>query len=799
LAVQASREDRQELLIPINMPGLWLRRQVIAVFGVLLYRYQGQENVTFEIAAERDGKPSRDSIELDFTQDPSFSALVAKLEMTSPEGRPESRDRFRCLVPEDLSRMLSTDPIRELHPSTLALHFEDFDGKQEMALAYLEGSHDGEAMLTLAKHCERLLNAAIQTPDRPVSQLQMSSEEELDKLSAEQNAITVEFERATIPDAFEEQVRKTPDAPALHYNGQVVTYRELHARATRMAACLQARSVSSETLVGVYLDDPISVAVAYFGIVTAGGVLVALDPEWPKERLEQVVREAALRLVITNTERAPEVPCDPSNLLIQERLESPPVEPTFRKVKLIPDNAAYVVFTSGSTGTPKGVVGLHRTVTTMAKLSHPLRKDEVFTLSANLAFGAGVLGLFFPLLQGAAVLLVSRALAKDLPALVRAWEAAHVTRIVMVPPQLRQLSALGPETAPRLKSVTTVALAGAALAPDMLPMIYEYFPQAMVINAYTCLEIGTIATRWETFPGNRARRLTVGRALPNIRIYILGPKLNPLPAGMPGEICVGSADLSRGYLNRPELTHERFLPNPFDQPGLPWLYRTGDLGRLLPNGELEYLGRVDNQVKVRGNRIELEEIELALQKEAEVHQAAVIAVPNGTEPRLVAFVSAKPGHSVSASSLRKHLGRCLPTYMIPSLFILIDRLPMTRNGKIDRQNLPKVTTNRPELDTPYAPPTDEIESALAEIWESYLGVAGIGRDDHFLEIGGDSLAAVTIAARIQDRFGCELPMVSLFEYPTIRSLAAELRHSVSCIQRNLDLNISTARTSRSSS
>jgi amino acid adenylation domain-containing protein len=776
-----SQEAGEKRLVPVNIPALWPGSwtessrpcRVIALFGVLLYRYGAQQHLRFEIIAGYDG---RGSIELNFASDPSVSALIAQLESSS-ESRWKSVRHIQCFVPEDLNRFLVSARQEENRSNTLALDCEDDDGKQEMAFAYRGGSHDGEAVLRIATHFERLLNAALQNPDCPVSQLQMSNAKDLGEFLASHGNTTAGFERVTIPDAFEEQARRTANAPALYCNGQVLTYRELHARATQIAGSLQSHSVGPETLVGVYLDDPISVAVAYFGIVMAGGVLVALDPEWPKERLEQVVRDAAPQFILTSTERAPEMPGEFQSL-IQEELERPAPGKTFKKVALTPDHAAYVVFTSGSTGTPKGVVGLHRTITAAAKLSHALRADEVFALSASLAFGAGVIGLFFPLLQGAAVLLVSRALAKDLRALVCAWEAAKVTRIVMVPPQLRQLSALGPEATDRLKSVTTVALAGAALPGEMLPAIYELFPQAMVINAYTCLEIGTMATRWETVPGNRIRRPTVGKALPNIRIYILGPGGKVLPQGMPGEIYVGSADLCRGYLNRPELTRERFLPNPFDDPEAPRVYRTGDLGRLLPNGELEYLGRADNQVKIRGNRIELEEIDFALEKHTEVHQAAVIAVPNDGEPRLVAFVSSKPGRSVSAGSLREHLGRCLPSYMIPSLFVAMDKLPMTGNGKIDRQRLPKVSTNRPELDTPYAPPASEIERAVAEIWEAHLKIAGIGIDDPFLEIGGDSLAAVIIAARIQEHFGCEVPMASLFEFPTIRSLSGELQRSV---------------------
>jgi len=402
----------------------------------------------------------------------------------------------------------------------------------------------------------------------------------------------------------------------------------------------------------------------------------------------------------------------------------------------------------------------------------PLQSGDVSALSANLAFGSGILGLFFPLIQGAAVVLVSRSVARDLAELVRIWETSGVTRIVLVAPQMRQVLLLGKDVSRRLKKITMIGLSGAVLTPEMLPAIHELFPQAKLMNAYSCVEVGTMATLWETVPGRRDRSLSVGSVLPNMSVFILGPKLNPLPFGMPGEIYVASSALSRGYLNRPELTRKHFLANPFGGPER--LYRTGDIGRFLPNGDLQYLGRIDNQVKVRGIRIELEEIEAILQTHGDVQQAAVIATPQAGDARLVAFASAKPGRSLRAAALRQYLTDRLPGYMVPAMLLVLESFPTTANGKIDRQSLPVLADDRRNRDAEYVAPGDPLESSMAAIWQQELGLERVGVADHFLEAGGDSLIAVKIALRVQERFGYELPVGKLFEHPTIRELVREI-------------------------
>jgi amino acid adenylation domain-containing protein len=735
--------------------------QVISLAGTLVYRYFGDEEVKLPISGGN-------AADLVFTQDPNFASLVHDCAAFNND---ETKDDLRCFIPDALGRYLAQDGVTDVGP--LFLQFRRRNGLAVLELSWSSKGFEPDRLHRLARHCEILLQSATQAPDEPVSRLRMMSEEELEGIVVEQSGTAIPFERVTIPEAFEVQVRRAPNATALIYNGQTISYGELYARAERLASSLQTLDVPAESFVGVYLDDPVDVAVSYFGTVMAGCAFVALDPEWPLIRLTEVIQESGVEFVISSRELAPGVPATVRHVILQEDLEKS-MRGVFRKTAITPDSAAYVVFTSGSTGTPKGVVGLHRTITCAPKVTPLLNKNEVCALSANLAFGAGVVGLFFPLLQGAAVLLVSRSTAKDLPALVSEWKRAGVTRIVAVAPQIRQLTALAPNMIVHFKNITTVALAGAVLTPDMLPEIHRLFPAATIINAYSCLEIGSMVTRWVSPAGQPERPLTLGGVLPNIRIFILGPKLNPIPTGMPGEIFIASPDMSREYLNRPELTRERFLANPFGPSDLPRLYRTGDVGRFLPNRELQYVGRMDNQVKVRGIRIELEEVEAALQKKPGIHLAAVVAVKQGAEARLIAFVSPQPGVSLGTSALREHLQASLPPYMVPSLFVLMDHLPMLPNGKIDRQHLPTAVMTRPEVDTVYVAPGNEMEAAVAAIWEKELGIDGIGVEDHFLEIGGDSIIATLISVRIQEQFQVEVPATSLFEFPTVRTFAAEL-------------------------
>jgi amino acid adenylation domain-containing protein len=768
-----SSHDRQ---IPIEIPpdAKVDISSLLAAVAALLYRYSGNTAVTLNLE-HRSGDPNgsssphQETTEVDLSRDPCFSALVAQLSRLSSRSEHEV---IRCRVPSDLSRWLARVGASPTENDLSFCIVREGDTAQAW-VGYTSEIFDGHTVTRLAIHFGTLLEAALSQLDEPISLLPMMSQNELNQTLVEWNGSGCDIERPTLFDAFEERVRKDPKAPALLYNGQTISYRELQLRALKVASYLQASSIGWETRIGVYLEDPIAVVVSYLGIVSAGGVIVPLDLDWPEERLASVIATAEIRSVIVSGNRRPPFALPKEHLLEFETLEAASMAKAFQRPAISANSAAYVIFTSGSTGTPKAIVGLHRSISAATIVAKPFRKNEVFSLNANLTFGSALIGVFFALLGGAAISLVPRSIAKDLPAMVRFWELMTVTRIVLVPPQVRQLLALGEEMKARLRDVTNITLAGSALTPELTSGLYEWFPRATVVNAYTCLEVGTVITRWEAGPEERERPLTIGRPVPNVKVYILGPQLMLLPPGMSGEIYVHSPDMAREYLNQPELTRERFLPNPFGSGGR--LYRTGDIGRFLPSGELEYLGRVDNQVKIRGIRVELEEIEAALQKLPGVDQAAVIAAPRDGESRMIAFLSGKGGTSLSTRFLREQLGASLPQYLVPTLFVLMDRIPLTPNGKVDKQTLPKQVASRPETDTCYIAPRTAQEAFIVSIWEQELGIEGIGVDDHFLEIGGDSLLAVRIARRLEQEFLCEIPIEALFKYPTVGELSAELR------------------------
>jgi len=740
--------------------------QVLAIFGILIYRYIGSETISFEFVGAEDGATARTpaTVEIDFSDDPIVKDVFFRVEESRLDVPWSDLKSMICRVPQNMARALAGSCADE---GTVEVHWSA-DGR----LSFSSPGWSEATITPLRDHFAALVSESAKFGDQRASRLSMLSLDERDRLLKASTDGFKTFDATTIPKAFEARVDSSPNAIALSSIGVNVTYQDLYGRAKRIALSLQRRSIHVETIVGVCLDEPLTAASTYLGVLIAGGIVMALDHEWPRGVAQERIRQAKPAFVITNDVCASTITSDSLLVVAVESLEQS-AEGVFVPPALTPDNAAYIIYTSGSTGVPKGIIGLHRTITNAQHTAPPIDGTEVFAQSADLAFGAGFIGLLFALLRGARLVLVSRSVMRDVPALWRLWKLEEVTRLVLVPPQLKQLALLDREEIATLTSIRSVALAGAALTPDVLRSAYTMFPQARLTNGYTCLEVGTMSTRWETTPETRERELSIGKPLSNIRIYLMGPRMNLLPWGMPGEIFIGSPDLSRGYVNQPERTREHFLENPFLESGGERVYRTGDIGRLLPNGELQYVGRVDHQAKIRGIRIEVEEIEFFLHQVPAVYQAAVVTSEGPVDVRLIAYVSCKPGQQVSISALREHLRTRLPAYMLPSLFAVCDHLPVTPNGKLDRKALPPLET-RPELDTVHVPPQNEVELAVKNIWESSLGIHGIGVKDHFLEIGGDSLFAVQIAIRLQDHFGCGLPVASLLQFPTIQELAAEI-------------------------
>jgi acyl-coenzyme A synthetase/AMP-(fatty) acid ligase/acyl carrier protein len=432
---------------------------------------------------------------------------------------------------------------------------------------------------------------------------------------------------------------------------------------------------------------------------------------------------------------------------------------------------AFVRFTSGSTGQPKGAIGIHRSITSRL-VSSPLPDfDGADVCLVNTSFGFGT-KLFFPLILGATVVVLPEDQVRNVNRLAENVERYGITRLFMVPTHLRQLLSIGSEITGRLRGLRSVTTGGEMLTAELAARFRELLPSALLLNSYGGSEVGGMATLQPIAADSLADGNSIGRPVVNTRVYLLDRDLHPVPQGVAGEIYVGSGHMGRGYLNRPDLTEPRFVPDPFGDLNGGRIYRTGDLGRHFPDGRIEFLGRADRQVKVRGFRIELEEIEAVLHDSSEVHQAAVITQKAGDQNRLIAYVVARQGTRPGAGTLRRFLRRRLPEFMLPHAFMFLDVMPLNRHGKIDLQALPVPGTGRPEVSTVYEAPRNAAELAIAEIWRGVLGVDEVGVNDNFIELGGDSLMATAVSARLQKRLGLDLPMELVLEW-SIATIAKE--------------------------
>ncbi len=570
---------------------------------------------------------------------------------------------------------------------------------------------------------------------------------------------------------FEAQVEQTPNAIAVVDEKQHLSYAELNARANQLAHHLRKLGVTPETLVGICMQRSIDIAIGLLGILKAGGAYVPFDPTYPKERLSFMLEDTKTPVIVTEQGLVDTMPDHDAQVICldsdwpkisNESDENP-------ATKLAAENVAYLIYTSGSTGKPKGVAIEHRSAVALISWARGIFSQEELSgvlASTSICFDLSVFELFVPLSCGGKVLL-----ADDVLQLLNLAAANEVKLINTVPSAIAELMRL--DGLP--KNVQTVNLAGEPLPCSLVDKIYEQPQIKRVFDLYGPSEDTTYSTYALRVPDGPA---TIGRPVANTRVYLLDSSLQPVPMGVPGEVYIGGAGLARGYLYRPEMTAERFIPNPFVCEAGSRLYKTGDLARYLPDGQLEYLGRVDHQVKVRGFRIELGEIETVLRQHDAVQEALVIVredVPG--EKLLVAyFVPHSNSEAWSASDrlinqLRSFLKEKLPKYMVPSTLVMLDALPLTSNGKVDRKALPIPTTERPVLVTDYAKPQSELEQTIAGIWQDVLKLERVGVHDNFFDLGGHSLLLTRAHARISSVLNRGFPVITMLQYPTISTLA----------------------------
>ncbi|HVU32192.1 MAG TPA: amino acid adenylation domain-containing protein, partial [Opitutaceae bacterium] len=628
-------------------------------------------------------------------------------------------------------------------------------------------------------HFETLLRAIVGTPARSIRRLPLLNPDERRRVLVEWNDRRLPYDRrATIAQLFEAQAARSPDAIAVIAESGDVTYRELDTRAERLASRLRAAGVGADTLVGVFVDRSIELLVTIFGILKAGGAYVPLDPKYPAERLEFIVGDARLPIVVTRQSLVSQLPAGGFDFLLVDD-ETPGASRLGRSLA-VPNptqptgaSLAYVLYTSGSTGRPKGVAMPQRSVAALvawaADCYRPEELDGVL-FSTSASFDISVFEIFCPLCLGGRIVL-----AENMLELADRPIASAVRFLSGVPSAVAELVRLNRVPA----SVTTIALAGEPFPQPLVDALYALPHVRRVFELYGPTE----TTVYSTGSLRRAAtRPTLGTPFPNEQIYILDRWLEPVPVGVPGEICIGGDKLARGYLNRPDLTAEKFLANPFagggdGAPAAPAgsdnrIYRSGDLARWCPDGTIESLGRVDHQVKIRGFRIELGEVEATLGRHPLVAECAVIARSDGSgHNRLLAYAVPRAGQPVESRELREHLQRTLPDYMVPAAVTVLAHWPRTATGKLDRNALPD-----PELPgaAEYAAPGTTTEELLVEIWREVLGIPRIGVHDNFFELGGHSLLAAQVIARVNGALEVELTIRQFFAAPTVAGLAVTI-------------------------
>jgi len=792
---------------------------LLAALVALLYRYTRDEDIVVAtVVAGRLQARSRTLIgcftnilvlRTDVSGEPTFRELLDRVFRTAFEAFYHQELPFQNVVSElNPERALSTSPLfqvmlvlhdyplpsvempglsvelLEIHTGTakfdLTLELQEQKGRLVGWLEYHNELFEVETIARMVGHFQTLLDGAVRDPDRRLSELPLLTEAERRRLLIEFNATARPLPEATLPALFEVQAARTPEAVALICGAESLSYAELNARANRLAHHLIGLGVGPETIVGICLERSAEMVVGILGILKAGGAYLPLDPTYPSDRLAFMLSDAGAFLVVTDRRSTVTLTChhvrsvwlDRDAKIIGGQPESNPGRGAG------PSQLAYIIYTSGSTGKPKGVAVEHRQILNRLAWmwdAYPFAPREVSCQKTALSFVDSLWELLGPLLKGVPSAIVPDAILRDPHTFVRTLAEHRITRLWVVPALLRSILETDVNLRERLPLLKFWVTSGETLSPELFQQFRERMPHAVLYNLYGTSEVWDAT--WfnpETWRDLRWR-VPIGRPIDNVQAYVLDPRWQPVPIGVPGELYVAGAGLARGYLNRPGLTAERFVANPYGLHRGTRMYRTGDLARWRADGTLEFLGRADHQVKIRGFRIEPGEVEAALATHPSVAQAAVVARDDGPGGRqLVAYVVPAPGAAPEPSYLRRHLAAFLPEYMVPAAFVVLEALPLTPSGKLDHTGLPAPGEAALAPCETYTPPRSATEVEMAAIWAEVFQLSQVGIHDNFFDLGGHSLMAIETISRINATFPIKLTLRRFFETPTVAGLARAL-------------------------
>ena len=814
-----SKQLTRDLKLLCQRENVTLFMALMAAYQVLLYRYTGEEDIVVGTPiAGRQLPETEDLIGLfintlalrtDLSGEPTFSELLKRVKQVALESYAHQDLPFERLVKElQPERTLSHNPLfqvmfvlqsEEILPLQLsglvAEHFRvdhvmaNFDltldvvERDDELVCLFESNadlFDSESIERMLEHLRILLEGAVANPAQAISELPLLSGWERKQLLVEWNDTTTAYPaHKCVHELFEEQVLRTPDATAVVFGKEQLTYRQLNQQANQIGHYLRGMGIGPNTLVGVRMERSTRLIAALLGILKAGGAYLPLDLAYPKDRIAFMLADARVPVLLTEQELAAGIPESDTrtivldtdwNLIARESDQNPANLNTA-------ENLIYVIYTSGSTGTPKGVSVTHRAVNRLVFNTNyvELTPNDRIAQASNSSFDAATFEIWGALLHGAQLV----GIARDITLSPRDFgEELLKQKISILFLTTALFNQIAREVPTAFSSMRQLMFGGEAVDPYWVREVLTHGPPQRLLHVYGPTESTTFAT-WhliESVPEG-ATTIPIGRPLSNTTTFIVDKHFNPVPVGVPGELYVGGDGLALEYLNRPELTSERFVINPFDASQESRLYKTGDVTRYLADGSIEFVGRIDHQVKIRGFRIELGEVESALIEHPAVSEAVVtVREDQPGDKRLTAYWVPVNGDLITTGSLREFLRQKLPEYMVPAIFVTLEALPLTPNGKVDRQALPAPENLKADLETDFVAPNDELELKLTRIWEKVLAIRPIGIDDNFFELGGHSLLAVRLFAQIEKSFGKNLPLATLFQAPTVRQLARVMRN-----------------------
>ncbi len=638
---------------------------------------------------------------------------------------------------------------------------------------------DAESIRRMIQHFQTLAQNILVDPSQQLGSLGLMDEVEEQQVVHEWNNTGVVYEQAgkCLHEIIEEQVGKTPDHVALVSGEASWTYAELNEQANQLAHYLRRRGVGPESLVGIMMERSAAMVVALLGVLKAGGSYLPLDPDYPAERVSFMLADAGVKVLVSERHLVERLAANNASVILvdveRETIEQESRDNPVNEVD--PDNLAYVLYTSGSTGTPKGAMLAHREVVNCVlwmQETYQLDERDRMLCKTTLNFDPSVWEIFWPLLVGARIVVATPEAQLGFAALLQTIIDEKITVAYFVPAMLAQFLA-EPEVAEATR-LRYVICGGESLGLELMKRFYELLPNATLHHSYGPTETAIAATEIICDRDSTHSVMPIGRPLANTQLYVLDQQLQPAPIGVLGELFIGGAGLGRGYLNRPDVTAARFVPNHAgDTPGAR-LYRTGDLVRYLADGNLQFFGRTDAQVKLRGIRIELGEVEAAIKAHEKVHSAAVVLRADQTgEKTLVGYVVATQGATLTVADLRQQLSQKLPTYMVPATFVFLSELPLMPNGKIDHAALPAPEELTSESDS-HVGPGNAVEELIAGVWSDVLGIKAVNIHSDFFAAGGHSLLATRVIARLREIFHVDIPLRSLFEQPTIAGLSKSI-------------------------